>query len=438
MSHVSDGALHAYLDGALDEYPSGEAEAIREHLAVCPDCAARVDEERRIRDASTAILVGTTPPIEVPPLEELRARAAALGRAKDPIPVRLYRLGWAASIVLAVGAGWMLRDGQVEPLGFMDPIPIEGLPRLEEAPPVGLRPPPQELTADETAARRELVQAMARRAPPPAEQTSVASEDPTPQATGVAAAARVGPERGSPSLPAAAVVAEALLEAPGADEIEEDVRTDFQLRGILDEDRVAFRDELDAGLTPEAPEAASVVLETTALDLAADERARAALVESVAARPETVAALPETSAARPDSDTTERRERSGSVINSARQVDAGPLLGGARGGGAEIQGADRRGEDDAPGSLVVPGLEVIFIGWLEEGVVLQALQYLEPGDTLELLHLSEGVDPSARPPLEKEGHNEIVVPHDGGWLILRARRSEADLRALLELLVGSG
>ena len=68
MSHISKGALHAYLDGALDEYPSNEAEAIRQHLDACIECAARLDVERGIRDDASAILAGTAPLIEMPPL----------------------------------------------------------------------------------------------------------------------------------------------------------------------------------------------------------------------------------------------------------------------------------------------------------------------------------------------------------------------------------
>ena len=36
MSHVDDGALHAYLDGALEEYPIAEARRVREHLEFAP------------------------------------------------------------------------------------------------------------------------------------------------------------------------------------------------------------------------------------------------------------------------------------------------------------------------------------------------------------------------------------------------------------------
>ena len=49
MSHVREGDLHAYLDGALEEYPVHEAERIRSHLEECGECMARLEEERAER-----------------------------------------------------------------------------------------------------------------------------------------------------------------------------------------------------------------------------------------------------------------------------------------------------------------------------------------------------------------------------------------------------
>jgi hypothetical protein len=66
------------------------------------------------------------------------------------------------------------------------------------------------------------------------------------------------------------------------------------------------------------------------------------------------------------------------------------------------------------------------------------LQYLEDGEVLELAHLPEGAEPAGASDLELDGRNELVVPRDGGWLILRARRSEAELRVLLDRLNGTG
>lgn len=111
MSHVDDGALHAYLDGALDSLPASEAARIREHIGSCPACGARLEEERALRAEAEAILAGAAPGVgPLPPFEELRAMARARRRAGPG--GRLQRLSWAATVVLAMGAGWMLRGSQ--------------------------------------------------------------------------------------------------------------------------------------------------------------------------------------------------------------------------------------------------------------------------------------------------------------------------------------
>jgi hypothetical protein len=113
MSHVDEGLLHAYLDGA---FPLGHAqgEEIEAHLAVCVDCRALLEEARALKDRSQMVLRHAAPPdVRIPPFEELRARrgdAVAQGsstkRGWFPPP----RLAWAASLVLALGAGWMAND----------------------------------------------------------------------------------------------------------------------------------------------------------------------------------------------------------------------------------------------------------------------------------------------------------------------------------------
>ncbi len=113
MSHVDEGALHAYLDGALDEFPQAEAERIRAHLDACAECAERLGEERRIRSDAHAMLDLAAPAVEAPGLEELRAYVERTRPRKSRIS-RMQRLGWAASVVLALGAGWMIREGQLQ------------------------------------------------------------------------------------------------------------------------------------------------------------------------------------------------------------------------------------------------------------------------------------------------------------------------------------
>ena len=102
MSHVDEGTLHAYLDGEL---PSTERAALEAHLAQCEACRARLGEERALLERAS-VLLGAARPLErpAPPFEQLR-------RAPRRSPWRVRTtFAWAASIALAVGLGYYLRD----------------------------------------------------------------------------------------------------------------------------------------------------------------------------------------------------------------------------------------------------------------------------------------------------------------------------------------
>ena len=102
MSHVDEGTLHAYLDGELSP---DERQAVENHLSQCATCRASLAEERALLERASAVL-GSARPVErpAPPFEQLR-------RASRPSPWRVRRsIAWAASIVLAIGLGYSLRD----------------------------------------------------------------------------------------------------------------------------------------------------------------------------------------------------------------------------------------------------------------------------------------------------------------------------------------
>lgn len=149
MSHVDDGWIHAWLDGALlpDDPERVKLEA---HLAECDECRARVDAEREIRDRATGIL-GTVAPdaVRVEPFEKMiAARKAARdaaekeGREAEPVPgkvdgatpiteaprrrPRMIPLAWAATLVMAVTAGWFARS-----LMPMRSVPMESAADVE-------------------------------------------------------------------------------------------------------------------------------------------------------------------------------------------------------------------------------------------------------------------------------------------------------------------
>lgn len=108
MPHVDEGILHAYLDGALDALreagalPQGTTrESIDAHLAGCADCRALLEAERTIRTRAGAVLDAAAPVVDVPPFSELVAASRARPRRR-----RAWPLAWAASVLLAVGAGY--------------------------------------------------------------------------------------------------------------------------------------------------------------------------------------------------------------------------------------------------------------------------------------------------------------------------------------------
>lgn len=123
MSHIDEGLLHAYLDGA---FAPGDAQVdeIEAHVASCADCGVRLEDARALKERALEVLRHATPiDVRVPPFEALSLRkhsapdpgAVARTAATEPAAARRLarspaRLAWAASLVLAVGAGWMANE----------------------------------------------------------------------------------------------------------------------------------------------------------------------------------------------------------------------------------------------------------------------------------------------------------------------------------------
>jgi hypothetical protein len=102
MRHIPEDELHAYLDQGLSRTQCVEIES---HLAGCPSCQATRDGIAALRDRTTALLARLAPPRSVPAgFDVLRQRAdeAASQRRR-----RVHGVAWAASLVAAVGLGWV-------------------------------------------------------------------------------------------------------------------------------------------------------------------------------------------------------------------------------------------------------------------------------------------------------------------------------------------
>jgi len=154
VSHATEGDLHAYLDGGLQDLEPERAAALRAHLQACSDCRARLSEERRWRDGAIDLLGSVAPTAgEPPPFEDVLAAAAAGpsegstagsdGGFRGAVvggrpPGRLIELAWAASIVIALGAGWMGRSmmtetGELERLAALEQNPVRADAPAERA-----------------------------------------------------------------------------------------------------------------------------------------------------------------------------------------------------------------------------------------------------------------------------------------------------------------
>lgn len=165
MPHVEEGQLHAWLDGA---YPAGDPEllAMRTHVQDCADCRNRLDEAQVVRERAGEILNLATPVVvEQPPFESLSDRQVR-GRARRSYIPGPARLAWAATIVVALGAGWLAR-------GFL-PAPGAGSAVMQES------------AADASAAQAAEPQSTAVTAPVIADRMVEAAPPPNPPAPGVA------------------------------------------------------------------------------------------------------------------------------------------------------------------------------------------------------------------------------------------------------------
>jgi hypothetical protein len=432
MWHVDDGALHAYLDGALDEYPAAEARRVREHLETCSGCAERLAGERRVREKAQDILSLASPRVEIPTLEELRAYVKAQQPPHTKARIRLYRLSWAASVVLALGTGWMLRGGVPQPAAFGDR---------------GLTGSPSAAPAPEPAAQRSAAELdLSSEAVPGLDAGPVAAEPATSDA--VVAPARSAPTPATAAAPPPSDPAPSAQRAAGLVVAGEPQRELAERRGESVPERagvVASAAPAHAVDAMHTDAAASRAADDAAADLLAANTGAPAPQAAAAGVPEEPLDTPSTTAERAMQDTAPRdaagqraaEQRLQSAITGAPTATGlppgAPLVGRAAGAPAE---ASVDSAETEPVSLVVPGLEVIDVLRIGEGTTFlgtRALQLLPTGDTLETAHLPPGVEPTVLPPL-RAGWTEMIQPQRSGWLVMRARLSPAELAELLQRL----
>lgn len=108
MQHVDEGQLHAYLDGELTG-PGDDPRALALHVESCAECGARMEGVRALRERARALLADPRP-VEQPPFEAVVARSRRAPAPSVWLRRRIAPLAWAASVVVALGIGWLARD----------------------------------------------------------------------------------------------------------------------------------------------------------------------------------------------------------------------------------------------------------------------------------------------------------------------------------------
>ncbi|HEY0672706.1 MAG TPA: hypothetical protein VGD27_10580 [Longimicrobiales bacterium] len=196
MSHVDDGELTAYADGA---YPVDDPVALRisAHLSTCANCRTRLEQNEDLRARAALILSYAAPAsLQAPSFESLQAQ---VDNQRSRVP-RTIPLAWAATIILALGIGWFGR-------GAWQGVPQRNTVATEETAPAAraVQPEPAPLAAssevheaDMTAARPRPQPAAKTRAPQVAAADQVRAEG-----ENVASDAAVGAAAGRAAIAAA-------------------------------------------------------------------------------------------------------------------------------------------------------------------------------------------------------------------------------------------
>ena len=240
MSHPDEGVLNAWLDGELD---GAAAARVETHVATCAPCRALLDEARSFRDESFALIevldeapavpaVGAAPAAAMEPAGSRPAASARAATGEDAGPRArpprrwMAGLAWAATVVVAVTAGYALGLGRTRsepPLSARD-LALEA--RRAPEPTVA---PPTDVAAAADAPPREPARAGSARAadetqPAPADREPTAEAAP-PKVEGRVLAKERSREESAPATGASALRAERLAESTDARQAEKAIET---------------------------------------------------------------------------------------------------------------------------------------------------------------------------------------------------------------------
>ncbi len=136
MRHIPEEELHAYLDQALSRSQCVE---IEHHLAECTACRLERDAIAALRDRTTSLLVAAAPR-RIRPRPFTQVSTAHLER-QHRRAARIRTLAWAASVVAALGLGWVVSRAtgpvvQAPQLQATGPTaPATTMPKVASTPP---------------------------------------------------------------------------------------------------------------------------------------------------------------------------------------------------------------------------------------------------------------------------------------------------------------
>ncbi len=102
MPHLDEGTLHALVDG---EIPSSDLPPLQGHLASCAACRTALEEARALAGEALDLVES----LQVPEASSPRSGGVPLPSPRaSSLP--WTRLAWAATVVVAVGVGYGVRD----------------------------------------------------------------------------------------------------------------------------------------------------------------------------------------------------------------------------------------------------------------------------------------------------------------------------------------
>jgi hypothetical protein len=194
-SHLDDGTIHELLDG---EIPSAQLPPLQAHLASCADCRARLESAREMVDFSDELVeLLDDPPVEAPAVTVVTPLRA-------PSRPWIRQLAWAASIAVAVGAGWYVRGDvqRVLPTVAVDSPIAEAITAVPPAvvtapPPAGRAAAPPAVTRERQEPTAKPVQELAGNLNDAAAKTTSAEQRSAVEPAPAAAPAPIAALRGS-------------------------------------------------------------------------------------------------------------------------------------------------------------------------------------------------------------------------------------------------